>query len=60
MLLDEHPLASDGEHRRENRDHRLGWMVRSGGIEVVLAGLRDRTSRFPWPEADLRPAGDAP
>jgi len=25
-------------------------MVKSGGIDVVLAGLRDNTIRFPWPE----------
>jgi stringent starvation protein A len=40
-----------GGRRREYRDHRLEWMVKSGGIEVVLAGLRDGTIRFPWPEA---------
>ena len=37
--------------RREYRDHRLEWMVKSGGIEVVLAGLRDNNIRFPWPDA---------
>ena len=41
---------ASGERRREYRDHRLEWMVKSGGIEVVLAGLRDNTIRFPWPE----------
>lgn len=40
-----------GARRREYRDHRLEWMVKSGGIEVVLAGLRDDNIRFPWPEA---------
>ncbi len=40
-----------GGRRREYRDHRLEWMVKSGGIEVVLAGLRDNNIRFPWPEA---------
>ncbi len=38
-----------GGRRREYRDHRLEWMVRSGGIEVVRAGLRDDTIRFSWP-----------
>ncbi|MBV8096319.1 MAG: hypothetical protein JO110_24390 [Acetobacteraceae bacterium] len=38
-----------GERRREYRDHRLEWMVKSGGIEVVLPGLRDGNVRFPWP-----------
>ncbi len=38
-----------GGRRREYRDHRLEWMVRSGGIDVVRAGLRDDTIRFSWP-----------
>ena len=41
---------ASGQRRREYRDHRLEWMVKSGGIEVVLAGLRDNTIRFPWPD----------
>ena len=43
-------LYTSGGRRREYRDHRLEWMVKSGGIEVVLAGLRDGNIRFPWPE----------
>jgi RNA polymerase-associated protein len=42
---------ASGGRPREYRDHRLEWMVKSGGMEVVLAGLRDNTIRFPWPEA---------
>jgi RNA polymerase-associated protein len=38
-----------GGRRREYRDHRLEWMIRSGGIDVVLAGLRENTIRFSWP-----------
>ncbi len=38
-----------GRKVREYRDHRLEWMIKSGGIEVVLAGLRDGNIRFPWP-----------
>jgi RNA polymerase-associated protein len=38
-----------GAKQREYRDHRLEWMVKSGGIEVVLAGLRDNNIRFLWP-----------
>ena len=38
-----------GGRRREYRDHRLEWMIKSGGIEVVHAGLRDGTIRFTWP-----------
>ncbi len=44
-------MYKTGARRREYRDHRLEWMVKSGGIEVVLAGLRDNNIRFPWPEA---------
>ena len=38
-----------GGRRREYRDHRLEWMIKSGGIELVLAGLRNDNIRFPWP-----------
>jgi hypothetical protein len=37
-----------------NGGHRLEWMVKSGGIDVVLAGLRDNTTRFPWPDPAWR------
>ena len=45
-------LYTTGERRREYRDHRLEWMVKSGGVDVVLAGLRDRNIRFPWPSGE--------
>lgn len=38
-----------GGRRREYRDHRLEWMIRSGGLDVVRAGLQDDTIRFSWP-----------
>ncbi|RAI57971.1 glutathione S-transferase family protein [Roseicella frigidaeris] len=44
-------LYAKGLRQREYRDHRLEWLVKSGGIDVVLAGLRNRNIRFPWPEA---------
>ena len=44
-------MYTTGGRRREYRDHRLEWMIKSGGIEVVLAGLRDGNIRFPWPDA---------
>lgn len=43
-------LYAAGERRREYRDHRLEWMVKSGGVEVVLEGLRADDIRFPWPD----------
>jgi stringent starvation protein A len=38
-----------GRKVREYRDHRLEWVIKSGGIDVVLAGLRAGNIRFPWP-----------
>ena len=32
--------------KREYRDHRLEWMIRSGGLDVVLEGLKTETIRF--------------
>ncbi len=32
--------------KREYRDHRLEWMIRSGGMEVVLKGIETGTIRF--------------
>jgi hypothetical protein len=37
--------------RRQYRDHRLEWMIKSGGIDVVLEGLRKDNIRFNWPTA---------
>jgi RNA polymerase-associated protein len=42
-------LYRTGGRRREYGDHRLEWMIRSGGTDVVLAGLREDTIRFSWP-----------
>ncbi|HXK25901.1 MAG TPA: glutathione S-transferase family protein [Myxococcota bacterium] len=39
-------LVAKGQFRREYRDHRLEWMVRSGGISVVLEGLERGNIRF--------------
>jgi glutathione S-transferase/RNA polymerase-associated protein len=32
--------------KREYRDHRLEWMIRSGGLDVVLEGIQADTIRF--------------
>jgi glutathione S-transferase len=37
---------SAGEAKREYRDHRLDWMMRSGGAEIVSAGLCAGDIRF--------------
>jgi glutathione S-transferase/RNA polymerase-associated protein len=35
-----------GLFKREYRDHRLEWMIRSGGIDVVLEGIKKDNIRF--------------
>lgn len=35
-----------GLFKREYRDHRLEWMIKSGGIDVVLEGLKRNNIRF--------------
>ena len=35
--------------RREYRDHRLEFMIRAGGLEIVQKGLKEDTIRFSWP-----------
>lgn len=39
-------LLEQGLFKREYRDHRLEWMVRSGGIDVVTDGLARNNIRF--------------
>ena len=39
-------MLESGAFERQYRDHRLEWMMRSGGIEVVLEGLKKKTIRF--------------
>ncbi|HTK79857.1 MAG TPA: glutathione S-transferase family protein [Rhizomicrobium sp.] len=38
--------VKSGMFKREYRDHRLEWMVRSGGLDVVLEGLKAGNIRF--------------
>ena len=39
-------LVESGLFKREYRDHRLEWMIRSGGVDVVLDGMRKGNIRF--------------
>ena len=39
-------LVRRGLFKREYRDHRLEWMLKSGGVEIVLAGLKADNIRF--------------
>lgn len=42
--------VEQGLFKREYRDHRLEWMIKSGGLDVVLDGLNKRNIRFTrWP-----------
>jgi glutathione S-transferase len=38
--------VESGLFKREYRDHRLEWMIRAGGIEVVLEGMEKGNIRF--------------
>jgi glutathione S-transferase len=39
-------LVEKGLFKREYRDHRLEWMIKSGGVDVVVKGLERRNIRF--------------
>ncbi len=39
-------LVASGQFKREYRDHRLEWMIKSGGLQVVLDGLAKDDIRF--------------
>jgi glutathione S-transferase/RNA polymerase-associated protein len=39
-------VVESGAFVREYRDHRLEWMIRTGGTQVVLDGLRKKNIRF--------------
>jgi glutathione S-transferase len=39
-------MLKSGIFKREYRDHRLEWMLRSGGVEIVLEGMRNNNIRF--------------
>lgn len=39
-------IVKQGLFKREYRDHRLEWMIRSGGVQVVLDGLEKKNIRF--------------
>jgi glutathione S-transferase len=41
-----HTAIESGLFKREYRDHRLEWMIRSGGLDVVLEGIQKGNIRF--------------
>jgi len=38
-----------GLFKRQYRDHRLEWMMKTGGADIVLEGLKSGTIRFTGP-----------
>ena len=50
-MSDVHRAIESGLFKREYRDHRLEWMIRSGGLDVVLEGMKKDNIRF---SAELR------
>jgi len=40
------PIVEQGLFVREYRDHRLEWMMRSGGSQIVLDGMAKKNVRF--------------
>jgi glutathione S-transferase/RNA polymerase-associated protein len=45
-MVDVAALVRQGLFKREYRDHRLEWMIKSGGVDVVLDGLKAGNIRF--------------
>jgi hypothetical protein len=39
-------LVASGRSKRQYRDHRLEWMLRSGGVPIVLDGIEKGAIRF--------------
>jgi glutathione S-transferase/RNA polymerase-associated protein len=48
-------LVAKGLFKREYRDHRLEWIIKSGGLDVVLKGLEAGNIRFTEPFGSLQP-----
>jgi glutathione S-transferase/RNA polymerase-associated protein len=48
-----------GAFRRQFRDHRLEWMIRSGGLQVVIDGLAKGNIRFTETAGFSEPSGSA-
>ena len=41
-------IVEQGTFKREYRDHRLEWMIRMGGLSVVLDGIEKDNIRFSY------------
>ena len=49
LIADVPAMMKSPSFRREYRDHRLEWMIRSGGIDLVTDGLKHNNIRFSPP-----------
>jgi glutathione S-transferase/RNA polymerase-associated protein len=45
-MADVAELVEKGLFKREYRDHRLEWMIKTGGMEIVVRGLERGDIRF--------------
>lgn len=48
---DAYQRLAAGSIRRQYRDHRLEWIVKSGGLSILQDGLAKNNVRFNWPES---------
>ena len=39
-------IVEQGAFKREYRDHRLEWMIKTTGLDIVSAGLTNKNIRF--------------
>jgi len=46
VMPDLSQVLTSGRFKRQYRDHRLEWMMRSGGLPIVLEGIEKGTIRF--------------
>lgn len=46
QMADVAALVEQGLFKREYRDHRLEWMIKAGGLEVITKGLEKGNIRF--------------
>lgn len=47
--------SEPGTAGRQNRDHMLEWMLKSGGLQILLDGLKQDNIRFAWPSPAQQP-----
>lgn len=52
-MADMKDVFVSGERKREYHDHRLEWMIKSGGLKIVREGIQKDNVTFSWPEGAL-------